>query len=106
MSNPDPSPATRFGVEGGNKAGRKHTKDKLSQAFLKDLHEAWEKHGKQILEKMATSPDPKDGGSIAKIMAGLEPKELEVTRPLDGVSDDELVALIDQIRAQKSETLQ
>lgn len=95
--NPNPSPSTRFGAESGNAPGRKHTKDKLSQAFLKDLQEVWAKSGKGVLEHLAANEQP----TLAKIVANLEPKELEVTRPLDGVSDAELADLIDTIRARQ-----
>lgn len=104
MANPDPSPSTRFGAENGNKPGRKHTKDKLSQAFLKDLQEVWDEHGKAVLERMAGADNPQGNAALAKIAASLEPKELEITRPLDGVTDDELADLIDLVRAKQSPT--
>jgi hypothetical protein len=101
--NPNPSPATRFGAPNGNTPGRKHTKDKLSQAFLKDLQETWEKHGREVLERMAAEGNPQGNAALAKIAASLEPKELEITRPLDGVSDEELGDLIDILRARKDQ---
>lgn len=100
--NPNPNQATRFGAPNGNVPGRKHTKDKLSQAFLKDVQEIWELHGRTILENLATG-DLKANAAFAKIIASLEPKELEVTRPLDGMSDSELADLIDILRAKKAD---
>lgn len=100
MANKNPNPSTRYGAENGNKPGRKHTKDKLSQAFLKDLHEVWEKKGRSIIDALADG-DGKAKASLAKIMAGLEPKQVELTRPTDGLDDDKLQQVINLLEQAK-----
>lgn len=94
MSNPNPNPATRFGVEGGNTPGRKHTKDKLSQQFMRDLQEVWTKEGKGVIERLAAGGDLKANAALAKIVAGMEPKQVEHTKALDAVDDDKLSQII------------
>lgn len=96
--NPDPSPSTRFGAENGNTPGRKHTKDKLSQAFLADLQEVWKLKGRAVLDELADG-DTKAKSALAKIVAGMEPKTVEHSRPTDGLDDEKLDRVIALLQA-------
>ena len=58
--------------QSGNPKGRpKGSRNKLSESFLKDALEAWEKDGKTALKTMA-SEKPAD---FAKMIASIIPKE-------------------------------
>lgn len=105
MANPNPviSVDTQFGGLRGNTPGRKHTKDQISRKFLKDLHEVWEKQGKRVLEDLAAQGDLKANASLTKIVAGLEPKEIESRGPLGNISDEGLQKLIDLAARLESE---
>ena len=64
--------ATRFPYQPANKMGRPiGSRAKLSEAFLKDLHDLWIDQGRSILEAaLAESP-----GTVLKIFASVLPKE-------------------------------
>lgn len=101
--NPDPSPETRFGAPNGNTPGRKHTKDSISRAFLRDLHEVWQENGKDVLKRLAAEGDLKANAAFAKITSSLEPKEVETRGPLANMSDEGLQKLIDLAARLESE---
>jgi hypothetical protein len=66
--------------QSGNPKGRpKGSRNKLSEAFLSDAMDAWTENGKAALKEMATDK-PAD---FAKMIAGLVPKEMEVSGNLD-----------------------
>ena len=57
--------------ESGNPAGRsKGSRNKLKEAFLNDLCEAWEKHGVAAVEKVAKD----DPAAFLRVVASLLPK--------------------------------
>ncbi len=65
--------------ESGNPAGRpKGSSHKISESFMRDFHESWQKHGKEAIEAMCAD-SPKD-----YVRVGLEltkasiPKQLKV----------------------------
>ncbi len=93
--NPNPNPSTRFGADNPGRAKQKGARDRLSAAFLKTLADDFDAHGKTVVEKVRNN----DPSNYLRIMAAVIPKELEVTHPLDGVPDGELVELIDALRA-------
>jgi hypothetical protein len=95
MANPNPSPATRFSADNPGRAKRKGARDRLSAAFLTTLADDFDAHGKSVVEKVRTE----DPATYLRVMAGVLPKELEVSRPLDDIADAELVELIAIIRA-------
>jgi hypothetical protein len=94
MANPNPSPATRFSADNPGRAKRNGARDRLSAAFLTTLADDFDAHGKEVVEKVRTE----DPATYLRVMAGVLPKELEVSRPLD-IGDAELVELIAVIRA-------
>lgn len=85
---------TRFKPgQSGNPAGRKPgSRNKLNEDFLADLHEAWRQRGKSALAE--ASPDV-----LIKVVASLLPKQVEVTRPLGELSDDDLAVALEYLRA-------
>lgn len=73
----------------------KYARQKITARFLKDLADDYEVGGKMAIE-MARLSDPVN---YLKVIAGLLPKEVEVSGPLDGMSDDELLLFIDRLRS-------
>lgn len=93
MANPNPSPATRFVPGQTGRAKQKGTRDRMSAAFLAALADDFEAHGKEAVEKVRQD----DPSTYLRIFATLAPKEMEISRPLDGISDellDKVIAVI------------
>ena len=91
MSNPNPSPATRFGPK--NPGRPKEARDRISRAFLTAVAEDFEAHGKAAIIRVREE----DPSTYVRVVASLQPKELEITRPLDNLTDDELSKIIDAV---------
>lgn len=84
-------------LEGNRGGGRqKGSRNKLGQAFLTDLQEDWETHGKMVIQTVrAEKPD-----QYLKVVASILPKELNVNvNEFDELTDDELIARIRQLDA-------
>jgi hypothetical protein len=75
-------------IGGGRPKG---SRNKLGEAFLGDLYADWVENGVAVIQKVReTCPDV-----YLKVVASILPKQLEIERdPFDGVTDDELAALI------------
>jgi len=93
MANPkikDAGVATRFqkGTSpnpGGKPVG---SKNRLQGDFMKALSEDFAEHGKAaIVATRKNSP-----AQYLKVVASLMPKELEIKRPLEDLTDDDLLA--------------
>ena len=80
----------------GNPAGRpKGSRHKLTEQFLAALAEDFEANGKIAVEE-ARSKDPM---GYVRTIASLCPKELDVKRPLEDMTDDDLATAIDALRS-------
>ena len=79
----------------GNPVGRPiGNRNRLGEGFLGDLRRVWEKKGEACLDE-AIAKEPMQ---FAKMIAGLLPKELLVSKaPTDGMSDEELAGAIDAL---------
>ena len=78
----------------------KGTRNKLSKVFLEALAAEFEAHGANVI-RICRCDKPIE---FLKLIAGLLPRELEVTDSrLQDLSDDELDAVIEQIKRQISE---
>ena len=98
MSNPNPSPNTRFRPgdhpnPGGKPVG---SKNRISAKFLADLADDYEQHGAAVIVRVREESP----ATYIKIIASLIPQQVELTRPFDDVSDHELAQSIAFIRAQ------
>lgn len=72
---------------GGKPVG---SRNRLQGDFLRELSADFELHGKSaIIECRMTKPDV-----YVRMIASLMPKELEITRPLDGLNEEELIAAV------------
>jgi hypothetical protein len=96
MANKNPSPATRFQPGHDSRGKQKGARDRLSTKFLTALADDFEQNGAKALEEVRT----KDPATYMRVCASILPKELEITtRPLDGLNDDQLVELIETLKA-------
>lgn len=96
--NPDPSPDTRFGspkANPGNPGGKPvGSRNKLQGDFLRALSEDFAENGKTAIQDCREQkPD-----AYIRAIASLMPKELEIRRPLEDLSDDELDGAIAILR--------
>jgi hypothetical protein len=108
MANPNPSPSTRFSSENNPAPGRgrqKGARDRMSTAFLNALADDFEAHGKGVVATVRK----KDPSTYLRVFAGILPKEIEISRPLDGMDDSVLLQAIETLteimRAKPEETL-
>jgi hypothetical protein len=62
--------------ESGNKLGRPiGTRNKFSESFVSDIAKTWEKHGSDILEKMAVE----ESARFAELCGRLIPRDVQLT---------------------------
>lgn len=83
--------------QSGNPAGRcKGSRNKLGDAFLKALADDFEAYGAAAIEATRiTKPEV-----YMKVVASLLPKQIEIKESaFEGVSDDELIALVAAARS-------
>lgn len=71
-------------------------RQRITETFLRLVHEEWERNGADIVARLAKNHPEK----FCALAAALLPKGAEPERPLDGVSDEELAALIADFRAR------
>lgn len=76
----------------GNPGRPPGSKNKLSEDFLRDICEVWDKHGKAALFNVAVNEPAK----FVQVAASLIPKEMkiETVRRAAELSDDDLAAII------------
>lgn len=89
--------ATQF--KPGNAGRPKGTRPMLGEAFVQALYADFQEHG-AVAMKEARESKPAD---YLRVIASLLPKEVEIKRPLEDMSDDELVNAIELIRASVGE---
>lgn len=83
--------------ESGNPGGKpKHARNRLQNAFLIRLADDFDEHGKDAIE----AAREKDPVGYIKAIASLMPKQVEETKPLDDLTDAELIAGIALLRAR------
>lgn len=79
----------------GNPAGRvKGSRSKLQENFLKALSDDFEANGIEAIQTMRQEK-PAD---YVRTIASLMPKQLEIERPLQDMTDDELADSIEALR--------
>ena len=93
LKNLKPFAKGETGNPGGKPVG---SRNRIQGEFLKALAEDFAAHRREaIIQCRLTKPD-----AYIKVVAALMPKELELKRPLDGVSDEELEAFVLFLRSQ------
>src|SRR5258707_2423047 len=95
MANQNPNPATRFkkGEKPPGNGRPKGSRDRISTAFLNALADDFETHGVVAIQDLRKE----DVSSYVRVVASLQPKEIELKRPLDGMGDGELLQAIDAL---------
>ena len=88
-------PAWKPGQSGNLNGRGKGTRNQLAEAFVADLHSKWEEKGIEAIDKMATD----DPSGFVRVVASILPKEIHGKDELSDVSDAELAAFLDTIRA-------
>jgi hypothetical protein len=83
--------------QSGNPAGRpKGSRNKLGEAFVQALHDSFQQHGPETIETVRLERPHE----YLKVVASLLPKQIEVKEAaFDGVSDEELSALVAAARS-------
>ena len=76
---------------GGRKLG---SRNKLSEAFLEDLHRAWRRHGRKVLDKCATSAPE----VFLRACVTALPKALDIEHTATLVTRSELAVEINDFR--------
>ena len=98
--NPNPSPATRFSADNPGRAKQKGARDRLSAAFLNDFADDYDAHGKTVIETVRD----KDPIALMRFAAAMLASKVEITEsPLDGFSDEQLEAYLEEMRTQAME---
>lgn len=100
MANPnikDYGRETRFstgqsGNPGGKPAG---ARNKIQGVFLSALADDFEQHGNQAIQQMRE----KDPSGYIRVVASLMPKDVEISRSLNDISDEQLDAAIAALQA-------
>jgi len=83
--------------QSGNPGGRPTaSRNRLQGNFLRALADDFDQHGRAAIRRMREE----DPAAYVRVVAQLMPKEFEINRPLDGLTDDELYAAIDRLRSQ------
>lgn len=80
------------GNPGGKPAG---ARNRLQGRFLNALADDFEEHGKRAIERCREE----DPAAYMRAIVALMPKELEITRPLDELSDEQLDAALAAVAA-------
>jgi len=98
MANLNPSPETRFGINGhAGRAKQKGARDRLSAAFLTAFAKDFEEHGEDVISKVREG----EPATYLRIASTIIPKEIELaTTPLDEWTDEELEKGLAVLKAQ------
>ena len=78
----------------GNPKGRpKGARNKLGEAFIFDMYEAWQAHGSDAIDRVIEEKPE----IFLKVVASLLPKEVAIVRPEENMSEEEMDAALDVI---------
>lgn len=96
--------ATRFSSDRQPvKTGRpRESRDKLTTRFLHEFADHFEANGKKAIETVYKE----EPATYLKIAAALLPKEIEIQRPMAGLTEDQLgqvIAMLQQLSQQPKE---
>ena len=95
-SNLRPAPAWKPG-QSGNPVGRpKGSRNRLTEDFLADVHEAWQERGKAAINAMAEDhPD-----RFCLMVASLVPKNIDIGKrpadPFDGMTIEAIMEVVER----------
>ncbi len=81
------------GISGNPKGRPKGARNKLGEAFILDMYEAWQAHGLDAIDRVIEEKPE----IFLKVVASLLPKEVAFVRPEDDMSEEEMDAALDVI---------
>lgn len=93
--------AFKKGVSGNPGGKPKGARNRLQGAFLNALADDFDEHGKDAIRR-AREEDPM---GYVKAVGALMPKQMEQSKPLEDLTDDELTAGIALLRARLTGSL-
>ena len=80
--------------QSGNPAGKpKGSRNKLGEAFILDMYEAWQVHGSDAIDRVIKEKPE----MFLKVVASLLPRELAIVRPEENMTEEEMDAALDVI---------
>ena len=95
-SNLRPATAWKPGQSGNPKGREKGSRNKLSEDFLADVHEAWQARGKLAVAEMANDHPDK----FCLMVASLLPKHVTLddrsTDPFDGMTIEAIMEVVER----------
>jgi hypothetical protein len=91
LANLKPFKPGESGNPGGMPVG---IRSNLNKKFLVALSQEFEKSGSEAIERVAKE----DPATFIKVLAAILPKEMEIRRPLDDMTDEQLRASVDALQ--------
>lgn len=90
------TPPVEHQFKPGNPGRPKGARNKLGEAFLEDMYEAWKTQGKSVIEAViADKPE-----QFLKVVASILPRDLNVNiNNMDDLTDDQLIERIRSLDA-------
>ena len=90
-------PPVQHQFKPGNRGRPKGSRNKLGEAFIEDLHAAWEKRGMAAIEATIKNQP----AQFLKVIARVLPKDLNLNiSPYDSMTDEQLIARLRVLREQ------
>jgi len=82
--------------QSGNVTGRpRETRNKLSGAFLRALHISFEEKGVDAIERVIRD----DPAGYLRVIASVMPKELEISKNAEDLTDEQLAEVVAALRS-------
>lgn len=95
FSNPPMDTRWKPGVSPNPGGKPVRARNKINARFLNDLLKEWETTGARALKECSK----KDPATFIRVVASLQPKEIEIIKPLEDIPDEQLDAAVLAVRA-------
>jgi hypothetical protein len=90
-------PPVEHRFQPGNPGRPKGSRNKLGEAFIEDLHAAWQKHGMAAIEATIKNQP----AQFLKVIVRVVPKDLNLhVSPYDNMTDEQLMERLRGLREQ------
>ena len=81
------------GRSGNPKGWPKGSRNKLGEAFIHDMYEAWQAHGLDAIDRVIEEKPE----IFLKVVASLLPREVALVRPEENMTEEQMDAALDVI---------